>query len=315
MLLATILVAVATLASGPGPAQTRLVALTFDDLPAAGTRNPDEDQSLSTPDIRAINEAMVSTLKRHHAPAVGFVNERGISEAPDVEERRAILRIWVRAGLDLGNHTYSHADLNQLSIEAFEREIEKGETSIGPLMREAGKPLAFFRFPYNHTGDTKDKHTAIQNYLRKRGYAVAACTIDSEDFKFERAYGVMLAKHDVQSERKLKAAYLEYTSAEIDYYAVLHRQVFGREIPQVMLLHANRLNAAVLEDVLTMFEKKGYQFVSLAEAQTDQAFATPETYVSKWGPMWGYRWASVRGVKVDGSKEAEPPAWVTQYGR
>jgi hypothetical protein len=102
---------------------------------------------------------------------------------------------------------------------------------------------------------------------------------------------------------------------EIDYYAVLHRQVFGREIPQVMLLHANRLNAAVLEDVLTMFEKKGYQFVSLAEAQTDQAFATPETYVSKWGPMWGYRWASVRGVKVDGSKEAEPPAWVTQYGR
>ena len=107
MLLATILVAVATLASGPGPAQTRLVALTFDDLPAAGTRNPDEDQSLSTPDIRAINEAMVSTLKRHHAPAVGFVNERGISEAPDVEKRRAILRIWVRAGLDLGNHTYS----------------------------------------------------------------------------------------------------------------------------------------------------------------------------------------------------------------
>ena len=105
--LATILVAVATLASGLGPAQTRLVALTFDDLPAAGTRNPDEDQSLSTPDIRAINEAMVSTLKRHHAPAVGFVNERGISEAPDVEERRAILRIWVRAGLDLGNHTYS----------------------------------------------------------------------------------------------------------------------------------------------------------------------------------------------------------------
>jgi hypothetical protein len=90
---------------------------------------------------------------------------------------------------------------------------------------------------------------------------------------------------------------------EIDYYAVLHRQVFGREIPQVMLLHANRLNAAVLEDVLTMFEKKGYQFVSLAEAQTDQAFATPETYVSKWGPMWGYRWASVRGVKVDGGKD------------
>jgi len=81
--------------SRPRPAQTRL-ALTFDDLPVAGTRNPDEDQCLSTPDIRAINEAMVSTLARHHAPAIGFVNERGISEAPAVEERRAILRIQTR---------------------------------------------------------------------------------------------------------------------------------------------------------------------------------------------------------------------------
>jgi peptidoglycan/xylan/chitin deacetylase (PgdA/CDA1 family) len=315
MLLTTILVAVASLAGKPGSLETRLVALTFDDLPAVGTRNPDEDRSLSTPDIRAMNEAMVSTLKRHHAPAIGFVNERGISEAPDAEERRAILRLWLRAGLDLGNHTYSHADLNQLSAEEFEQEIEKGEASIGPLMRDAGKLLAFFRFPFNHTGDTKDKHEAIATYLRKRGYALATCTIDNEDYNFERAYGVMLARHDDQSARKLKAAYLEYTSTEIDYYAGLHKQVFGREIPQVMLLHANRLNAAVLEDVLTMFETKGYQFVSLAKAQTDPAFATPETHVSKSGPMWGYRWARVRGVKVDGTKEAEPPNWVTQYGR
>jgi predicted transcriptional regulator len=57
----------------------------------------------------------------------------------------------------------------------------------------------------------------------------------------------------------------------------------------------NRLNAAVLEDVLTMFEK-GYRFVSLAEAETDQAFATPETYVSKWGPMWGYPAAALRSA-------------------
>jgi hypothetical protein len=51
--------------------EKKCVALTFDDLPAAGTRNPDEDRSLSTPDIRAMNESMVSTLKRHHAPAIG----------------------------------------------------------------------------------------------------------------------------------------------------------------------------------------------------------------------------------------------------
>jgi hypothetical protein len=68
--------------------------------------------------------------------------------------------------------------------------------------------------------------------LRKRGYALATCTIDNEDYNFERAYGVMLARHDDQSARKPKAAYLEYTSTEIDYYAGLHKQVFGERYPR-----------------------------------------------------------------------------------
>jgi len=31
--------------------------------------------------------------------------------------------------------------------------------------------------------------------------------------------------------------------------------------------------------------------------------------------MWAYRWAKERGIKVDGSKEPEPPAWVASYGK
>ena len=36
-------------------------------------------------------------------------------------------------------------------------------------------------------------------------------------------------------------------------------------------------------------------------------------FVSKFGPMWGYRWARVLHKKVDGSKETEPPEWITKY--
>ncbi len=275
-----------------GAAQTapagRSVALTFDDLPAAGAANPDEDPALTTQSIRAMNTAILSTLRAHHAPATSFVNERGVAGYPDAEDRRKILRQWIASGMDLGNHTYSHADLNGNSVEEFAREIEKGEATIGPLMKAAGKKLAFFRFPYNHTGDTRSKHDSVARALAERGYEVATCTIDTEDFDFERAFRRMLLAHDLKAAEKLRADYLRYTEAEIDYYAGLHKQIFARETAQVMLLHVNRLNAEVLDQVLRLFEDKGYRFVTLSQAQADPAFRTPDTFVTKFGPMWGY---------------------------
>lgn len=301
---------VLALIAGAAQPAARTVALTFDDLPAAGALEPGGP---STAEIGAINETIVATLQRHRAPATAFVNEKGVE--PDPDRRRAILALWTAAGFDLGNHTHSHADFDRLTIEEFQREIVRGEPSAAELMKASGKKLTAFRFPFNHTGDTREKHDAIARFLRSRGYALAECTIDTEDSEFERAFVAAQARHDSKAERELKNAYLAYTSTEIDYYAALHRQVFGREIAQSMLLHANRLNAAVLEDVLRLFEEKGYRLVSLAAAHDDPAYATPDSFVTKFGPMWGYRWANVRGVKVDGSKETEPPAWIGQYAR
>ena len=290
-----------------------MVALTFDDLPAAGAANPDRDPALTTGDIRAINAAILATLRAHHAPAIGFVNEAGVSGFPDAAARRAVLEQWIAAGMDLGNHTFAHADFNGESVEEFERDVEKGEGSIRPLMAAAGKKLDWFRFPMNHTGDTAAKHDAAARFLAGRGYRLATCTIENEDYEFGRAFRQALLRNDADTEAKLRAEYLRYTAAEIDDYAALHQQVFGRAVPQVMLLHANRLNAQVLEQVLRLFEERGYRFVTLSEAQADEAFRTPEL-VTKYGPMWGYRWASALHVKVDGGKESEPPEWVAKYG-
>jgi peptidoglycan/xylan/chitin deacetylase (PgdA/CDA1 family) len=292
-----------------------MVAITFDDLPAAGAKNPDEDAAISTDVIRAINTSILRVLSAHHVPATAFVNERGIAEYPDATTRRQILAQWIAAGMDLGNHTYSHTDLDGVSVEEFETDIEKGEATIQPLMREAGKKLVYFRFPMNHTGAAPAKREAIARYLAGRGYKPAISTIENEDYEFERAFRVMLSRRDAGQAKKLRAAYLRYTASEIDHYTALHRQVFGRETAHVMLLHANRLNAELLDDVLRLFEARKYRFVSLADAQADPAFLTPDTFVTKFGPMWGYRWAHILGIKVDGSKEAEPPGWITAYGR
>jgi peptidoglycan/xylan/chitin deacetylase (PgdA/CDA1 family) len=213
------------------------------------------------------------------------------------------------------NHTFSHADLNNITLEQFKQEVLSGEDAFRPVLAEAGKTPRYLRFLYNHAGDTKEKHDSVALFLKQRGYQVAACTIDNEGYLFNAAYIQMLANKDEDSAAKLRAEYLAYTAVEIDYYASLHKQLFGREIPQVMLLHVNWLNGDVIDKILAIFEEKRYRFVSLEAAQSDPAYRVPDTFAAKFGPMWGYRWAKELGIKVDGSLESEPPTWIAQYGR
>jgi len=282
-------------------AQARTVAITVDDLPYAGGAHP--------PTAEPVNRKLLAAFKTHHVPVTGFAIQKTVELFGDAGTR--ILKEWISQGFDLGNHTYSHPDINDLSVEQIEQEIVRGESALGPLMREAGKKVLYFRFPMNHTGDTKVKHDAIAAFLSQRGYRLATCTIDNSDYLFNRAYVRILVSHDDVAARKLRLEYLAYTNAEIDYYAALNKQVFGYEPPQVMLLHDNQLNADVIEQVLTLFEEKQYAFVTLGAAQSDIAYETPAT-ITKFGPMWGYRWAKERNVKVNGKLEPDPPKWILE---
>jgi peptidoglycan/xylan/chitin deacetylase (PgdA/CDA1 family) len=222
-----------------------------------------------------------------------------------------MLEEWKRRGYSLGNHTWSHPNFADLTIAQEEDDILKGERAIAPLLAPGVK---FLRFPYNETGDTPEKHTAILSFLKDNHYQIATCTIDNEDYFFAAVYNKMLALHDQASAVQLRQAYLDYTATKIDYYAQLHKQLFGHEIPHVMLLHASRLNADTIDQVLDLFTVRKYRFVTLREAQSDPAYSTPDTYATRHGPMWGYRWAKELGVHVNGKLETEPPAWIAKYG-
>src|SRR5512144_3191396 len=167
-------------------AQSRRAAVTVDDLPYAGG----DSQALSPADATtaaAVNRTLIAALRKHHVPATGFVIQQRVGQL-GVAAGTRILANWTSGGLDLGSHTYSHPDINQLSLAQIEDEIRRGETSIVPLMRAAGKRLQFFRFPMNHTGDTRDRHDQVASFLSQRGYRVAPCTIDNSDYLFNRAY-------------------------------------------------------------------------------------------------------------------------------
>ena len=286
----------------------RTVALTFDDLPFAsateeGRRN--EARALEA------NRRIQRPLRRHSIPAVGFVNE---SKAQALGPAgTAILRSWNRGTFALANHGFGHADSNDLTIAGIEQEIDRGERTIKPLARSAGRELRWFRFPFNHVGDTEEKRVAAERALARRGYRPAASTIDTSDYLFDQAYERALAKRDKATRLRIERAYLDHTREQIAYYAALNAKVLGYEPPQVMLLHLNSINGATMDRIVNIFKALGYRFVTLDAAQSDPAYRRSPAVATKFGPMWGYRWARERRVRIDGSLEKEPPQWVADY--
>lgn len=292
------------------PAQTRTVAITVDDLPYAGPL-------LDLPKYSAdsINNRLLAAFARHHVPVTGFVIEQSVGEKLDRPTGTRVLQHWIANGLDLGNHTYSHPDFNNRSIAEIKEEITNGEATFATLMKAAGRKPEFFRYPMLHTGDTKEKHDTVAAFIAQRGYHNAFCTVESSDYLFNVAYVAMLTNGDVASAQRLRSEYIAYTATEIDYYAALNKQIFGYEPPEVMLMHDNPLNSDTVDDLLKLFEERGYEFVSIKTAQSDRAYQTPDTYVNIFGPMWGYRWAKELDVNVNGSLETEPPKWILDYGK
>lgn len=291
--------------------QQHTVAITVDDLPfASGAPAPQPAAEIQQAELT--NRSLLNAFARHHVPATGFVIEQS-AERLGLPGSRDILKQWTQPGFDLGNHLYSHPDVNTLSIPEIEQEITRGEATVAPLLQAVQRNPRFLRFPYNHTGDTRQKHDAIAAFMAAHGYRLAPCTIDTTDYEFNLAYTLALSRNDSNTAARAKADYIAYTAAEIDWYTALDKQVFGYEPPHIMLLHDSVLNAAAIESILALFDQRGYRYVSLSQATQDLAYSVPETYVTKYGPMWGYRWAQERHVQVDGRGEPDPPAWIAQY--
>ena len=288
------------------PKAARVVAITFDDLPYvnAGSQVSIEAATVALHHI-------VSALRRARAPATGFVNEDKVQALGPAGPR--LLAEWNKGLLALGNHGYRHFDSNDLDVAGIEQEILKGEATIRPMAASSDRSISFFRFPYNHVGDTETKRVAIAKLLADHGYKLAASTIDTSDYLFNDAYERAFAKRDRGMMQRIQRAYLDYSRVQIAYYGELNRKVLGREVPAIMLLHANRLNAAAIKPLLGVFRSAGYGFVSLEQAQADPAYSAMPAVATKFGPMWAYRWARERQVKVDGRLEQEPPAWISAY--
>src|ERR1051325_766376 len=160
----------------------RQVAITVDDLPGAIPATPAASGELR--DLVRYNEAIPAILKAHQAPAIGFVNEKRLQVAGERDARAALLQRWIDSGFELGNHTYSHTNFNQVSLQEMEDETVRGDVITRALLSSAGKSERYFRYPYLFTGPTAEAKEAFEAFLKSRSYKNAPVTVDNADYMF-----------------------------------------------------------------------------------------------------------------------------------
>ena len=97
-----------------------------------------------------------------------------------------------------------------------------------------------------HTGPTREVRNAFEAFLKEHGYAVAPFTIENADYLFDLARRHATSRGDRATAEKLRTAYVDYTLSVTEQMEALARDTFGREVPQVLLVHGNRTNADAL---------------------------------------------------------------------
>lgn len=224
--------------------QQKQIAITIDDLPFVG-------------EYRNFHLNMImKTLLEQEVPATGFIIAQEVRE-----DNWETLRNFRDAGFGLGNHTFSHANLNKSNTKEYMHEIKKADTMLSPVLTEP----KYFRYPYlaMSYGSKKDE---ILCYLAKKQYQVAPITIDSKDFAFnQRLLSVPQIDRRTYLE-ELKPFYLEFIWNQT-LHAEEHTKFKNHPYQaQILLIHANLLNAYVLKDIINLYKKQGYAFISLEDA-------------------------------------------------
>jgi peptidoglycan/xylan/chitin deacetylase (PgdA/CDA1 family) len=284
----------------------REVAVTFDDLPLQGP--PLETNALQEMTVR-----LLRSTKANRVPVFADVNEGKLYSGGKLDSRRvAILRMWLDAGAELGNHTYSHLSLKDHALAAVEQDLIRGETIIKQLLAERGMKLRYFRHPELQTGPDVETKKAFEKFLADRGYRIAPVTIDNQDFIFADTYARAKHQGNRQLMKRIVDEYIPYMERMFEFFEKLSVETLGYEVKQTLLLHANELNADHFEKLARMMRHRGYTFISLDEALQDKAYALADAQSSK-GLSWLQRWALAKGMEM--KQEPREPEWLATLFR
>lgn len=255
------------------PQDLPAMAITIDDLPWVGPLPPGWDRMEGT-------RRILAALDNHDAPAAAFVNcGRVPADAP-------VLILWLDAGHTLGNHTAEHMDLNQADTAAWADDVRACDTFLGQVT--GGSPLPF-RYPYLHRGPTVERRQAGEMVVAELGSVVAPVTIDTGDWILDDPYVAAIRAGDPDRAEIIAHTYLDHVVRAARHYREVARDRVGRDVPHILLLHANALLADQLDALLDRLEEDGFRFISLETALQDPVYRLEDDYVGPLGMSWLYR--------------------------
>lgn len=270
-------------------AQDRIMAITVDDLPCTNCHD--------TENARVVMNGILYALRMHHGKATGFVNEGKLHRDGALDqERTGLLRTWLLAGHELGNHTWSHIAVNTATLDEYKEDVLKGERICRPLMEEFGKQLTYFRHTQLRTGPTIAFRDSLNAFLDAHRYITAPVTMDNDEYIFAYCYDHARQLGDSAGMRIVAYEYLQYMNDVVRHYERLSRDFLGYDMRHILLLHANRLNADHLDALLQQLKQRGYTFVTLKEALADSAYQRPVGFTPR-GLSWLNRWQIAEGLE------------------
>ncbi len=195
--------------SAPGTGRT--VALTFDDGPGVSTMG------------------ILSILQRYGVPATFF--NVGVNETI----RPTLVRAEATIGIALGNHTWSHPSLIELSPAEQGTEMDKANSTQATLV---GQPACTFRPPYG------DYNTATLDAAFQRRMSVWTWSVDTEDWKANGSADQYWVDRIVSLAKE--------GGAQQHPVVLMHNQPAG-----------NPATVAALPQIIEYYRSLGYTFVDL----------------------------------------------------
>ena len=296
----------AAVSSAAAAQPDRQVAITIDDLPAGSN-------SMSAATISEMTSKLLGTLRDQKVPVVGFVNERKLYKFGEVDGRIKALKMWLDYGFELGNRTFTHKSLNQVGLKAWEDDVIQGESVTRLLLAERNMKLRYFRHPYLDTGRDLETRRDAEAFLTARGYRIAPVTLDAWDWMYAGVYEDAKTRGDSALQQEMVSSYLSYSDQVFAYYEQLSKQMIGYEPKQVLLLHANQLEADHIGELIELMRKRGYRFITLGDALSDPAYGLPDTFVGEEGTGWLDHWAITQGKPPQGAPVF--PQWVIERSK
>jgi peptidoglycan/xylan/chitin deacetylase (PgdA/CDA1 family) len=262
--LALVEIGLAARARARGEVVPTKMAITVDDLPTHGPL----PRGVTRTQVHA---QLVEAFGRHGVPEVrGYViGERALADA----DHRESLKLWLDAGHPLGNHTWSHPNMEEIGVDAYLADIDRNESVLAELTGDAsGASWRSFRYPYLRQGFDEASSRRVREHLAKGRYQIAEVSIDFWDWDYQTPYVRCLDKKSPSGIEALRRTYLERATEMLDWHRAAALDAFGRPIAHVLLLHGGVFTAEMIDELLEAYEARGVVWITLDEALADPVY-------------------------------------------